>query len=158
MNDWKHTSHSNRQIYQVRVEKAAISLATIEEATLNDIGAVKQTISPESYRGKRVRFRGDLSTNDSSGSGLWLTAAHQDWHITDGMYDRLVTGDTVWQPIELVIDIPVETTYLSYGLWMKGNGVSKLRNPIFEVIEHVVPVTTREIWDRVSKERWVKRS
>lgn len=158
MNDWQHTSHSNKQIYQIKTGDAAIVLNSIKQASSKDIGAVKQTVSSEGYRGCRVRFRADLSTKESGGTGLWLTASHQDWHITDGMYDRLITGTSDWQPIELVIDVPKDTTYLSFGLWMQGNGTSKMRNPKFEVVEETVPVTTIKVWDRVSSNEWIERT
>ena len=94
---------------------------------------------------------------NADGAGLWLTASNQNWHLTDSMNDGLLKETSAWQTVALVIQIPLDTTYLSYGLWMIGNGECRIRNPKFEVVGEEVPVTASNIWDRVSADRWAER-
>ena len=154
---WKHSDKSNDRIYSVMEQDNSVILDSRGSASSTDIGAVKQTAYPESIRDKRIRFKAEISTQDAEGAGLWLTASSKNWHITDGMYDRLVKGNMDWQHFELVIHAPSETTYLSYGLWMKGNGICKMRNPVFETVEDSVSLTTSKIWDCVGNDRWEER-
>lgn len=157
MDEWKHADRSNTEIYCIKSTENGVVLESVQPATSDDIGAVKQVVSAKDYCGHRVRFQAEVSTKDADGAGLWLTASHQDWHITDGMYDRLISGTSEWKPIGLVLDVPADTTYISYGLWMKGTGTCRLRCPRFDIVEQSVPVTAKTVWDRVSSQKWVER-
>jgi hypothetical protein len=158
MSDWKHTKKSNRDIYQVDINDDVVVLAAIHKAAPNDVGAVKQVASPAVCSGRRIRFQAELSTDVTEGAGLWLTASHKEWHITDGMYDRLIKGSTEWNQVQLVIDVPEDAAYISYGLWMIGNGKCSMRQARFDVVEHSVAVTTKSIWDRVAEQKWIERA
>jgi hypothetical protein len=161
MKEWQHTRKSNQSSYQIDFEDDTIILQSVQPAAPSDIGAVQQ---PEQLvpfhrcRGKRVRFQSELSAENADGAGLWLTASHKDWHITDGMYDRLIKGSSDWRFVQLVIDVPPDAAYITYGLWMIGNGKCRMRNPRFDIVEQSVRLTTDKIWDRVGAERWVERS
>jgi len=157
LEEWKHASHSDTAKYQVTCDGEILSLRAVQPTDFQNLGAVKQLASLEQCYGKRVRFNAEISTIDTDAAGLWLTASSRDWHVTDGMYDRLIKGTVDWQSVALVIDVPAEATYVSYGLWMMGKGECRIRNPKFEVVEEEVPLTTSGIWDRVAPDRWVER-
>lgn len=40
-----------------------------------------------------------------------------------------------WQTIKLVIRVPEDTKYLSYGVWMTGRGKVMLQNEKFEILQ-----------------------
>jgi hypothetical protein len=105
-----------------------------------------------------VRFQSDVSTEDTDGAGLWLMANHKSWHVTDCMYDHLIKGCSDWTHVELVIDVPIDAAYISYGLWMTGNGICRMRNPRFDIADELIYVSTTKIWDRVSPRRWQERT
>jgi hypothetical protein len=53
--------------------------------------------------------------------------------------------------------IPDEAAYISYGLWMFGNGKCRMRNAKFDIVDHSVAITTDQIWDRVGSQKWKVR-
>jgi len=67
------------------------------------------------------------------------------------------SNSNVYQVVQLVIDVPKDAAYISYGLWMKGNGKCCMRNPRFEIVDRTVPLTTEKIYDRVAQDRWIER-
>ena len=157
IDDWKHASRSNGAKYHIYCKDEILVLHAAQPSDLHDMGAVKQLASPTLCRGNRIRFQAEVATKDTDGAGLWLTASHRDWHLTDGMYDRLIKGTSDWQPIALVIDVPADTTYISFGVWMTGNGECRIRNPKFDLVDEAVPVTASKVWDQVASSRWVER-
>jgi hypothetical protein len=158
MSNWKHGRRSNSEIYHFEVDDDVLTLQPSQVVFFTDIGGVSQTASPVECRGHRIRFGAEVCTQDTDGAGLWLMANHKDWHITDGMYDSLIKGSKDWTHIDLVIDVPMDAAYISYGLWMQGNGICRMKNSQFELVECSIPVSTDKIYDRVSAERWVERS
>ncbi len=135
--------------------KAEFHQGSPEQAT--HIGVLKKVCLPADCRGRRVRFFAQLFTQETEGAGLWLTASHNKWHITDGMYDRLVKGSCSWHDEQLVIDIPEDASKVSCGLWMIGAGKCGLRSAKFEMVDESVPVTTDKFYDRVGPYEWVLR-
>jgi len=158
MKQWEHARRSNTGIYALEFEDGAVILRAANAASLRDIGAVKQVASSEICRGKRVRFQAEVSTQDADGAGLWLGAATRDVQIMDAMYNRLITGSSEWKNIELVIDVPSNAEYVSYGLWMKGSGCCLMRNPQFDFVDQSVPLTQYSLLDRIASDRWVERA
>jgi hypothetical protein len=157
MSIWKHTVHSSPDIYHADCSEDVVILQPILTVASDCIGAVKQEASVVLCRGRRIRFQAEISTEDTEGAGLWLTANHKNWHVTDGMYDRLIKGSTSWSQVQLVIDVPDEAAYISYGLWMFGNGKCRMRNAKFDIVDHSVAITTDQIWDRVGSQKWKVR-
>jgi hypothetical protein len=147
-------------VYSLRDDDGVVSLNSTQAVDIEGIGAVKLVASPQLCRGKKVQFKADLSTReiDGKGAGLWLTAAEKTWHLTDGMYDSLISGTSDWQTFALVIDVPMDTTYVSYGMWMVGRGECRMKNAQFELVDDNVEVTANKIWDRVAIERYTERS
>jgi len=156
--NWKHTKHSNCEIYQFTVSDNEVVLQPKYAVSPDSIGAVRQLADSMICRGRRIRFQADLSTQQTDGAGLWLMANHKDWHVTDGMYDRLVKGSSDWLPVELVIDVPENAAYISYGLWMQGNGKCSIRNAKFDIVDESIAVTTKQIWDRIGPQQYKPRT
>jgi hypothetical protein len=107
--------------------------------------AFNQSFSAENYRGKRVRLAGYIKTQDvAKWSGFWLRADDSKGGIVafDNMQNRGVAGTTDWTRGEIVLDIPVESEFLFFGLILQGKGKTWMNGLTFEVVDASVPLTT----------------
>ncbi len=113
--------------------------------TANPTGFVTmmQSFLPDGYAGKRVRLSGFVKSEQISGwAGLWmridagsLTAGF------DNMQERPVTGTTDWNSYSVVLDVPVGSTSVSFGILLHGTGKVWLSAVTFEVVGTDTPVT-----------------
>lgn len=147
MQDWQFTHRSNVDSYQLDVRDGVTTITSNQNATTKQTAGAKIVLDLKQYAGKRVKLSGELSTENVTdlGAGLWLTASNRQWHVTDAMYDRLLQGNNDWQNIELVIDVPPDTQYMSCGTWIVGRGTSRAKNIEVQIVDESVPVTTSEI-------------
>lgn len=160
MRDWKLTTRTERSHYKFSADKDVVVLTfsgDLKESTPSKSGGVRCVLPVEDYRGKRVRLNAEFSTNETDSAGLWLTASNSGWHLTDGMYDRLVSGSSPWKEEQLVIDVPADSEYLSFGLWMVGKGECTMKNARVEIVDASVPVTVDKFFDKVGMEKWQER-
>jgi hypothetical protein len=144
--------------YEVGLDPAAGGLPTL---TVRSVFAQKPgPISTGSayqwlygYGGKRVRFSGELKAEGVRGwAGLYL---HDGPNGLDGAVlnaksgtSPLPTGTAVqadrgWHPVNVVLDVPAETTMLGMGLGLVGEGQVWARNLRFEIVgPEVAPTRT----------------
>ena len=102
-----------------------------------------QSFLPDGYSGKRVRLSGFVKSDQVDGwAGLWmridagyLTAAF------DNMQGRPVQGTTNWTQYSVVLDIPVGSTGVNFGILLDGTGTVWLSGVTFEVVGADTPVT-----------------
>lgn len=82
-----------------------------------------QNCLPDNYLGKRVRLSGMVKTQVvSDWSGLWFRidqkGSQQNLgfdNMHNGKKDRLIKGTTAWKKCEIVLDVPLNASYLAYG-------------------------------------------
>lgn len=82
------------------------------------------------YKGKRVRFKGELRAENCEGAvTIWLRADGEvaGQHVAfANMETRQVngplTGTTQWEKREIVLDIPQTAESLHYGYYLRGEG------------------------------------
>jgi hypothetical protein len=58
----------------------------------------------------------------------------------DNMNNRPILADTDWQQYALVVDVPEESTSMSFGLFLIGAGKMWLDEVKFEVVDKTVPL------------------
>lgn len=108
--------------------------------------ALNQTFSANDYRGKRVRFAGNIKTeNVQKWAGFWLRADNAKSAIVafDNMQNRGISGTSDWKPGEIVIDIPDDAETLFLGLILDGAGKVWTNGLVFEIVDSSVPVTAQ---------------
>jgi len=59
----------------------------------------------------------------------------------DNMQDRPIKGTTGWQRYEVVLDVPQDSTGISFGILLDGAGEVWLSSTKFDVVGADVPVT-----------------
>ncbi len=110
--------------------------------------ALMQATDAADYRGRRVRFSGDLKTQDvKDWGGLWFRVldARGKTLAFDNMQkeERRVTGDTDWQRRDIVIDVPDRAANVLYGVTLNGTGKFWADGLRLEVVDQSVPITAK---------------
>ena len=54
----------------------------------------------------------------------------------DNMQDRQIKGTVDWKHYEIILDVPKEAKYISYGVLIGGTGKIMIDNFKFEIIEN----------------------
>jgi hypothetical protein len=110
-----------------------------------DFVTLRQSLSPDSLRGHRVRFSGYVRSNLSAGiAGLWMRvdgAGLSERLAFDNMSTRPIKGVTPWTRYEIVLDVPSESSTIILGVLMVGQGDVWLDDVVVEVVGREVPST-----------------
>ena len=152
IDDWRVVGSQNSS-YEFGIDesvaqegKASASIRSIKD-TINGYGAFMQSIEPDKYYGRRVRMTGYLKTENVSGyASLWLrvdsdtiTVAFDNMHI--GASDRSIKGTTDWKRYAIVLDVPANSTLISYGALLSGTGQVWFDNVAIEIVDTSVATT-----------------
>lgn len=104
------------------------------------------------FLGKRIRISTMLkSANLANWGGIAMAAIARDgkWvsfdtlsnQLLDGAVNRPISGTTDWSRVEIVSDIPADTSQLMIGLRMKGSGRLWIDGTTIEVVGSDTPTT-----------------
>jgi hypothetical protein len=110
---------------------------------VDGFGTLMQSVRAEQYRGKRVRLSGFVKSQDVGGwAGLWMRVDQgKDIVALDNMQNRSIKGNIGWQRYEVVLDVPQDSTGISFGVLLEGAGEVWLSNTKFDIVGADVPVT-----------------
>ena len=108
-------------------------------------GGLMQSITPDTFRGKRVRLSGQLKTRDIVGEGvLWMRVdGTQSGQMLafDNMSKRPVQGTTDWKKYEIVLDVSPDAASVHFGALLNGSGTLWVDDLQFEVVGKDTPTT-----------------
>lgn len=115
--------------------------------TAEGFGTLMQQVRADNFRGRRVRFGGNLKAEDvQDWTGLWMRVNKGKLVVAfDNMQNRTVKGTRGWLYYEIVLDVPPEATDISFGVLLSGAGEIWFSHPVFEVVQSNVPTTGRAI-------------
>lgn len=107
---------------------------------------VGQNVRADSYRGKRVRFRGWVKQVGVVGSdiGLWMRIDGPG--VTQGFDNfstRPLTGTADWHQVEIILDVPANAIGIGFGALMSGKGVLLVDDLTWEIIPATGPTTNQ---------------
>jgi hypothetical protein len=148
---WKRDSHETWDYFIgfdsiSQSGKSSLVIHSLENKP-EGVGRIFQNFNAEKYRGKRVRVSGYIRTNLTNGwAGFRLDVfmpGVKDAVASDHMYDREVKGRTAWTKYELVLDIPVDASFIQLGMQLEGTGSAWFDEITFEVLDDSVPVTEK---------------
>ena len=99
---------------------------TAEKATRYGSGEATSTFPIEDARGKKVRFKGYIKTeNVTDGyAGLWwrVDGKNKKGIILENMKDRGAVGTTPWKEYVIELDVPAEGDNIDFGVLLTGAG------------------------------------
>ncbi|TCZ78789.1 AraC family transcriptional regulator [Paenibacillus albiflavus] len=106
-----------------------------------------QTFKADTYRGQRLQLSGFVKTTDVDGwCGLWMRidSKEQDAIQFDNMSNRPIDGSTEWTRYDIVLDVPQNSTTISFGTLLNGKGQVWIDSLRFETVSDRIPTTNLE--------------
>jgi hypothetical protein len=106
-------------------------------------GTLMQSISAATYAGKRVRLSGWVKSQDiDDWAGLWMRVDKERETVAfDNMQDRGIKGTEAWNTYDIVLDVPVDATSISFGILLTGVGEVWMNDLSLEVVDIGTPTT-----------------
>jgi RNA polymerase sigma factor (sigma-70 family) len=106
-------------------------------------GTLTQTCKADDYRGKRLRLSGYVKVKDAdAGAGLWLRVdSANKTQAFDNMQGRSVKDTADWAKYEIVVDVPADAAYLTFGMLLNGKGAAWVDDLKFETVGDDVKTT-----------------
>lgn len=132
------------QNYRAGTEGDGIAyLASKADSSGAGFGTMMQTIRADRYAAKRVRFSAMVrSENVNKWAGLWMRVDAGSKAVAfDNMQSRPIQGTNGWTKYEVVLNVPINATSISFGVLMSSNGEVWLNNVSFEEVNPDVPTT-----------------
>jgi hypothetical protein len=157
-------SGKNPDMYQFYMDgeimhngKFSGTLKSVPNSDGNTAASTRQSIRPDEYRGKRIRYSGWMKTQDVSNmSSLWLRVDAVDGSVAafDNLVEQngFVMGDSDWKRYEIVLDVPENAREILFGIFVSGIGQTWLDDFQLEVVGTDVPVTKLSGVESINKE------
>lgn len=126
-------SHSGTRCARLRSRREAVG----------GFGTLMQTVSAAGYRGKRIKLTAFIKSESvADWAGLWMRVdAGREFVGFDNMQNRAIKGDTDWTQYHVVLDVPEESTNISFGVLLSGTGCLWLDDFELRVVGLDVPST-----------------
>ena len=94
---------------------------------------LRQTIKADTYRGKQLRFSGDVKVEQvDQQAGLYIRTKWQSKRLRP---ENVVQGTHDWMRYEATIPVPEDALFIRFGLVLHGKGQIWLANARLDVIE-----------------------
>ena len=103
-----------------------------------------KNIVADLYRGKTVKMTGYIKSDKvKTTAGLWMRIDYYGFVelAYDDMKKRPVKGTTDWTKYEIVLFVPIEATYISYGVSLAGTGQIWFKDVSLEIVSDNIPET-----------------
>ncbi|WP_343272046.1 hypothetical protein [Lentibacillus songyuanensis] len=114
-----------------------------------------QQIKSDRYRGERIQLSAFVKSMDVNGSaGLWMRIDHSSGEVLafDNMMNRPIKGTNQWNHYSVVLDVPVKSDVISFGILLNGHGHIWMDELRFEMVDESVPVTQQDPAEGLSDE------
>lgn len=119
---------------------------TSRVAEPSGFGTLMQSFKADTSREKRMCFSAAVKSEGvENWAGLWMRidgSGEDDDLGFDNMGNRPIQGTTDWQQYTVVLDVPPESSYISFGILLCGKGKVWLSNVQFEEVGIDIPVTS----------------
>lgn len=126
-----------------------------KDETAQGFATLMQQIKSNQYKGERVRFSAFVKSTDvKEAAGLWMRVDHSSGEVLafDNMMNRPIKGTNEWNHFSVVLDIPVKSEAIAFGVLLNGSGQIWLDKLGFEVVDDSVPVTEQSSTEGLSHE------
>jgi hypothetical protein len=126
------TTHENGVVRSSREGQASAFLRSTKAPT-QVVATLRQTIRADDYRGKLLRFSGDVKVEQvEQQAGLYLRTNEQGERLK---VENVVQGTHNWMRYEATTTVPEDALFIRFGLVLSGTGQIWLANARLEVIE-----------------------
>ncbi|HEY0723272.1 MAG TPA: hypothetical protein VGD41_04680 [Pyrinomonadaceae bacterium] len=149
------TTGDAREDYKLGTDRtAALSggacavLIAGDQADPFHFGALVQSASAASFKGKRLEFSGYIaSDNAPAGAAIWMRADNaQGIPVAfENTLARGIRGTEVWTYQSIVMDVPETAIVLRYGAVLNGRGTLYVDDLQFRIVDDSVAVTAKPL-------------
>ena len=135
--------------YEIGIEKDAnrnenVGYLKSVDKTIDGFGTIMQSFEPLDYLGKMVKLKGKIkSENINDWAGMWMRVDGQmqkngrrEVLAFDNMQSRPIKGTSEWKEYIIVLEVPEQSTNLSYGVLLSGTGNIWLDDFRFEIVKN----------------------
>ena len=103
------------------------------KASTSTLATLRQTIKADHYRGKRLRFSGEMKVEQvEQQAGLYIRTSRREERLRP---ENVVRGTHDWMRYEATIPVAEDASFIRFGLVLYGTGRIWLANAQLEVIE-----------------------
>ncbi|MBO0993916.1 helix-turn-helix transcriptional regulator [Bacillus sp. SD088] len=110
----------------------------------DEFATMMQQFKANKYLGKRIKLSGFLKSQSIEGyCGFWLRVDNTIGDVLqfDNMSDRPIIGSTEWNHYYIVLDVPQNTSLISFGVLLSGKGQVWVDEFKFEEVDKKTPTT-----------------
>jgi len=109
-----------------------------KDKKIEGFGTLMQTCSADQYLGKKIKMTSYIKSDDvTDWAGMWLRVDSRETNKLlsfDNMQNRPIKGNTDWSKYEIILDVPMESGTLNFGVLMFGTGKVWFDHITFEVV------------------------
>lgn len=108
--------------------------------------SLHQVIKPDAYLQRRIRLSAYVKVLDvKKSAGLWMRIdGPNDYLRLDDMHKRPITGTSSWIRYAIVLDVPKNSSQITFGLHFSGQGKVWIDDIQLEIVEDTVPLTNHD--------------
>lgn len=132
----------DREIFHKGKASGFIKSVTVQSD--EEFATMMQQFKAEKYLETRIKLSGFLKSKDVDGfCGFWLRVDNTLGDVVqfDNMSDRPITGDTEWNHYNIVLDVPKNSSSISFGVLLSGKGLVWIDGLQFEEVDNNTPTT-----------------
>ena len=103
-----------------------------------------QMMDPGQYASRRVRMSCWVRSKNAQWVQPWMRVDGEGEGVYlsfDNMCERYIEGTTDWTQHSIVLDVPLESTNIAFGVILGGKGEVWLDDVEFEIVSKKIPVT-----------------
>lgn len=107
-------------------------------------GTLMQQMAADNFRGRRIRFSGNVMARDVSGwTALWMRVDGRANEMLgfDNAQERALHGTADWKHFEVVLDVPGNAEGIAFGALLAGGGTAWISGLNFEIVPPSIPLT-----------------
>lgn len=142
-----HLAGSQPESYEIGLETNSekggnVAFLKSIKSPIDGFGTIMQSFEPVDYLGKKVKLTGSIkAVNIDNWSAMWMRIdgfkdGKNEVLGFDNMQDRQIKGTVDWKHYEIILDVPKEAKYISYGVLIGGTGKIMIDDFKFEIIEN----------------------
>lgn len=117
------------------------SNANIAKDVDGDGGVLRYDIDGEKYRGKRLRWSGYVLAKNLKKKAFLLAATTGADGLVFASSPLITPGTTGWVKRECIVDVPMDTRYISLCLRLEGAGIVSASGFTLEIVDKDVPLS-----------------
>lgn len=114
----------------------------------NEFSTMMQTFRANQFVSKRIKLSCFIRTEDVvTYAGMWMRVDDTMGDVLqfDNMSNRPIKGTTNWNRYSIILDVPAQSTVISFGIILSGQGIVWVDQFSFEEVNESIPTTNLEV-------------